>query len=141
MRQFAGAFVAALALTLGLAGMAGAQSDFGEDGIDRNCADFPELNAAQGYFESDGGSADRNIDNLDFDGDGNACETGDERVLAGRDDDGQTNDDEDETEDTGSLPNTGAGSMAGKEAGTLMFALLGASAAFALAGIRSIRRA
>ncbi len=142
MRQLTFAFVAALALTLGVVGVAGAQTDLGNDGVDMNCADFPELNAAQGYFESDGGSADRNVDNLDFDGDGNACEPGDERVLAGRDDD-QTGDEDDEedTDDTGTLPNTGAGATAGQAANGLVLALLGASVACGAAVIGRKRQA
>lgn len=141
MRRLVLALAAVVALTLGLAGTAGAQTDLGNDGVDMNCADFPELNAAQGYFLSDGGSADRNVDNLDFDGDGNACETGDERVLAGRDTDEQTDDGEDENGETGTLPNTGAGVMAGKETGSLVLVLLGISVLFGVVGIRSVRRA
>ncbi len=143
MRRFSLAFVAALALTLGVTGLAGAQTDLGNDGVDLNCADFPELNAAQGYFEGDGGSADRNVDNLDFDGDGNVCEPGDERVLARRDTDEQTGDDDDEedTEDTGTLPNTGSGVTTGQAASGLLLALLGVSTACALASLGMRRQA
>jgi hypothetical protein len=54
------------------------EADLGNDGVDMNCADFGELNAAQLYFEGDGGSAERNVDNMDADRDGSACEAGDD---------------------------------------------------------------
>jgi hypothetical protein len=47
--------------------------DLGNDGVDMNCEDFPERNAAEGYFAHDGGSAERNVDGLDPDGDGVPC--------------------------------------------------------------------
>ena len=43
-------------------------------GDDRDCADFNNQEEAQDYFESQGGDADNNVDNLDADGDGIACE-------------------------------------------------------------------
>ena len=70
--------VCGLVLVLGLAATAGAQADLGNDGVDMDCADFVELNAAQGYFVGDGGSAARNVDNLDADRDGAACESSDQ---------------------------------------------------------------
>jgi quercetin dioxygenase-like cupin family protein len=54
------------------------EADLGNDGVDMNCGDFGELNAAQLYFTGDGGSADRNVDNMDADRDGAACEAGDD---------------------------------------------------------------
>ncbi len=77
-----GALFAALALVLPLvpAGPAAAQIDLGNDGVDRDCADFFELNAAQAYFETDGGGAERNVDNLDPTGDGRACEGADQAI-------------------------------------------------------------
>ena len=65
--------VLALVPVLALAGRGAAQADLGNDGVDLDCADFPELNAAQGYFEGDGGAPGRNVDNLDPTGDGLAC--------------------------------------------------------------------
>ena len=56
-------------------------ADLGNDGIDMNCDDFVELNAAQGYFTGDGGSPERNVDNMDADRDGAACEAGDDGDL------------------------------------------------------------
>ena len=53
-------------------------ADLGNDGVDMDCADFGELNAARAYFATDGGSAARNVDNLDADRDGLACEPGDD---------------------------------------------------------------
>lgn len=47
--------------------------DLGNDGTDMSCEGFPEFNAANGYFLHDGGSAERNVDNVDPDGDGIPC--------------------------------------------------------------------
>ncbi len=58
--------------------------DLGNDGVDMNCADFAELNAAQAYFVTDGGSPARNVDNLDADRDGAACEPGDDGDVTER---------------------------------------------------------
>lgn len=41
---------------------------------DRGCDDFASQEEAQAYFESQGGSPDNNVDGLDTDGDGIACE-------------------------------------------------------------------
>lgn len=49
-------------------------TDLGNDGIDTNCSDFVDQAQAQQYFTSDGGSVDRNVDGLDPDRDGIACE-------------------------------------------------------------------
>ncbi len=68
----------ALAALLFTVGPAGAQEiDLGNDGIDLDCEDFPERNAAEGYFAYDGGSADRNVDGLDTNGDGIPCNEAD----------------------------------------------------------------
>jgi hypothetical protein len=48
----------------------------GADGEDRDCADFASQAEAQGYFEDDGGSMDVNIDHLDPNHNGIACERG-----------------------------------------------------------------
>lgn len=48
----------------------------GEDEIDMDCADFDTRSAAQRYFEEDGGSAEKNIDHLDPNHNGLACEHG-----------------------------------------------------------------
>ena len=69
-----------LALLLALGSSTAAQIDLGIDGIDQDCADFFELNAAQAYFATDGGSATRNVDNLDPSGDGRACEAADQAI-------------------------------------------------------------
>lgn len=44
------------------------------DNIDKDCADFGSHQEAQDYFESQGGSPSNNVDRLDRDGDGLACE-------------------------------------------------------------------
>lgn len=41
---------------------------------DKNCPDFSTWNEAQTYFEQKGGSPTNNVDDLDRDGDGLACE-------------------------------------------------------------------
>ncbi|MED4205452.1 LPXTG cell wall anchor domain-containing protein [Neobacillus mesonae] len=41
---------------------------------DKNCPDFSTWNEAQTYFEQNGGSPTNNVDDLDRDGDGLACE-------------------------------------------------------------------
>ena len=79
---------ASLALPLALAGPATAQADLGNDGVDRDCADFFELNAAQAYFDTDGGSAARNVDNLDPTRDGLACRAEDQAIEDTGDGDG-----------------------------------------------------
>lgn len=48
----------------------------GQDGIDRDCSDFPTQGEAQQYFVLDGGSAQMNVDHLDPNHNGVACEPG-----------------------------------------------------------------
>jgi hypothetical protein len=48
----------------------------GADGIDFDCADFDSQGAAQQYFVLDGGSARNNVDHLDANHNGVACEPG-----------------------------------------------------------------
>jgi len=100
-----------LMLTVGTAPVSAQEEDLGNDGIDQDCADFPERNAVEGYFSHDGGSADRNVDGLDPDGNGVPC---DEADYDGAEDD----------EVTG-LPVTGAGAPGSTGVGILPV-LLGA---------------
>lgn len=44
------------------------------DSIDYDCKDFDSHQKAQDYFVSQGGSPSNNVDRLDRDGDGLACE-------------------------------------------------------------------
>lgn len=44
-----------------------------DDGIDKDCSDFSTQAEAQRYFESQGGSPTNNVDRLDANGDGIAC--------------------------------------------------------------------
>lgn len=44
------------------------------DDEDRSCEDFTSQEEAQEYFTDQGGDATHNVDNLDADGDGQACE-------------------------------------------------------------------
>ena len=136
MRRTLIAMATALVLLLGLTMSVGAQADLGNDGVDMDCADFPEQNAAQGYFESDGGSADRNVDRLDPGGDGIACEASDQ--LAEDTSDGDTGNDDDGDIDTS--PTTGTGPMAGSDAPGMILLLAG-SAVCTLTGLRLARRA
>lgn len=48
----------------------------GHDGVDRDCADFGSEGESQQYFVLDGGSAQLNIDHLDPNHNGVACEAG-----------------------------------------------------------------
>jgi hypothetical protein len=52
------------------------RAPLGKDGEDRDCADFSNQSRAQRYFEEDGGSAAKNIDRLDPNHTGIACEHG-----------------------------------------------------------------
>jgi Excalibur calcium-binding domain len=54
----------------------GANGSNGEDGIDKDCNDFRHQAEAQRYFEADGGSANENVDRLDPNHNGIACEHG-----------------------------------------------------------------
>jgi hypothetical protein len=52
------------------------RAPLGKDGEDRDCADFGSQSRAQRYFEDDGGSAAKNVDRLDPNHNGIACEHG-----------------------------------------------------------------
>lgn len=67
----AGAFLGGLlaAAVISLGGPVGSAS-----AADRDCADFPNRSAAQTYFDGKGGSPTNNVDRLDADHDGRACE-------------------------------------------------------------------
>ncbi len=47
----------------------------GDDGVDKDCSDFSSQHEAQSYFQSQGGSATNDVDKLDGNGDGEACES------------------------------------------------------------------
>jgi hypothetical protein len=55
---------------------AGQGGTYGQDGIDHDCADFDSQGAAQQYFVLEGGSARNNVDHLDPNHNGVACEPG-----------------------------------------------------------------
>jgi hypothetical protein len=74
--------IAALVLALSAAPAALAQD------ADKDCADFRSQAEAQAYFEANGGSPTNNVDNLDADHDGQACEAFD--YGGGGGDDGGT---------------------------------------------------
>jgi hypothetical protein len=50
---------------------------------DKDCADFSSQAEAQTYFEANGGSPTNNVDNLDADHDGQACEDFDYGATGG----------------------------------------------------------
>jgi hypothetical protein len=54
----------------------GGDDSAGKDGVDFDCADFGSQAAAQRYFEADGGSVRKNVDHLDPNHNGEACEGG-----------------------------------------------------------------
>ena len=68
MRRMTFLLIAGLVLALSAAPAALAQD------ADKDCADFGSQAEAQAYFEANGGSPTNNIDNLDADHDGQACE-------------------------------------------------------------------
>ena len=82
MRRMTFLLIAALVLALGAAPAALAQD------ADKDCADFGSQAEAQAYFEANGGSPTNNVDNLDADHDGQACEAFD--YGGGGGDDGGT---------------------------------------------------
>lgn len=55
---------------------AGERGINGHDGQDTDCADFATQEDAHAYFEEDGGSRKRNVDHLDPNHNGIACEVG-----------------------------------------------------------------
>jgi hypothetical protein len=67
MRRMAFLLITASLLALSAAPAALAQAD-------KDCADFSSQAEAQAYFEANGGSPTNNVDNLDADHDGQACE-------------------------------------------------------------------
>jgi Excalibur calcium-binding domain len=69
MRRMAFLLIAALVLALSATPAALAQD------ADKDCADFASQAEAQAYFEANGGSPTNNVDNLDADHDGQACES------------------------------------------------------------------
>lgn len=109
--------------------------DLGNDGIDLSCDAFPERNAADGYFAHHGRSADRNVDNLDPDGDGVPCNEATEEPRV----DGPNPVNDSAGNDSGpvtTLPDTGAGRAsadsdpAGPMALVAIMATIGGAVAF-----------
>lgn len=84
MRRMTFLLIAVLVLALSAAPAALAQD------ADKDCADFGSQAEAQAYFEANGGSPTNNVDNLDADHDGQACEAFDYGGGGGGDDDGST---------------------------------------------------
>ena len=93
MRRMAFLLTTALVLALSAAPAALAQAD-------KDCADFSSQAEAQAYFEAHGGSPTNNVDNLDADHDGQACEAFDYGGGGGTGGGGTSGDD-------GNLPFTG----------------------------------
>jgi hypothetical protein len=77
MRRMTFLLITALVLALSAAPAALAQDR------DKDCADFSSQAEAQTYFEANGGSPTNNVDNLDADHDGQACEDFDYGATGG----------------------------------------------------------
>ena len=138
--RFAVSLVAILALvfSVGLGSASAQEPDLGNDGIDQDCDDFPERNAVEGYFAHDGGSAERNVDGLDPDGNGIPCDEpgydGEEPEDNGEEPADDTDDEPAEDDEGGAvtnLPTTGAGTA--NQAGTDVALVLTASGLFIVA--------
>lgn len=150
MRRLILALIATLALMTGLTVSASAQADLGNDGVDTNCNNnfFTSTEQAREYFANDGGSIDRNVDDLDRDRDGTACDAGIDDVggdgsqfPGGGTDDGAADDgtDDDGSDDgeTSELPDTGVGTMSnGSDSMLLVTALSGVAALLGVAALR-----
>ncbi len=154
LRTLSGLLIA-FALVFGFAASAGAQ-DLGNDGVDMDCDDFGgDSAAAQAYFVGDGGSADRNVDDLDRDRDGGACDnpgggggstdgggtsggdTGGGTTTGGPTSGGSTSGGS--TSGGTTLPSTGAGVTRSGGPSSLAFGLLVAASIFGAAGVRARR--
>jgi Excalibur calcium-binding domain len=101
MRRMTFLLIAALVLALSAAPAALAQD------ADKDCADFGSQAEAQAYFEANGGSPTNNVDNLDADHDGQACEAFDYGGGGGGDDGTGGGGDDGTGGGTGDLPFTG----------------------------------
>jgi len=78
---------------------------------DRNCDDFDSHAQAQAFFERHGGSESANVDGLDGDSDGQACEDYEYSGGGGGGNDPGDDDDDntppaDDGDDTGGMPDT-----------------------------------
>ncbi len=168
MRRMIFALFTTTFLIIGMTLTAGAQADRGNDGIDTDCNNnfFTSTAQAREYFANDGGSATRNVDDLDRNNDGIACNSGIEDVGGngsqfpggGGSDDGDTGSDDggdtgsgDDGGDTGSgddggetaeLPSTGVGTTAnGTDSMLLVTALSGIAALLGFTALRARNQA
>jgi hypothetical protein len=123
MRRMAFLLIAALVLAMLAAPAALAQ------GADKDCADFSSQAEAQAYFEAHGGSPTNNVDNLDADHDGQACEAFDYGGGGGGTGGGGTG-----GGGTGTLANTGPKNKTLLPAGTALLV-----AGLALVGVTRYR--
>lgn len=80
-----------LALVFGFSTNATFAANLGNDGVDKDCDDFTSQKEAQKYFEGDGGSKSNNVDRLDRNRNGIACE--DYKYSGGSDDKGDSDTD------------------------------------------------
>lgn len=169
MRRTFLAVFSAVFLLLGLTLTASAQADLGNDGVDTDCNNnfFTSTEQARAYFADDGGSIDRNVDDLDRDRDGTACDAGitdvggngsqfpgggsDDGTDDGSDD-GASDDGTDDGSDDGAsvdgsddgetseLPDTGTGPAIDASVSTSVLMLATIAVFLALAGLRIARR-
>lgn len=122
LRRLTVSLFSAAALALLVAGPAAAE--------DLDCPDFPTQGAAQEYFDSRGGSPTNNVDNLDADHDGVACERNpgggggdaDGNGQAGAGEEGSSSGEGGSGAEDSELPFTGSGSssLLGGLAGLLL---------------------
>lgn len=98
---------------------------------DRDCGDFDSQQEAQDFFDENGGSPDNNVDRLDADGDGEACED----FSFSADDADDADDGDDEPAPRGGI-DTGLGGTAGERGrsvpGLMGLCLLAVSGALAV---------
>ena len=99
---------------------------------DRNCDDFGSHAQAQAFFDRHGGSRSDNVDGLDGDSDGRACE--DYEYSGGNGGGDRDNDDDDNTppaddeDDTGGMPDTSTPSDVAPILPLMLVGVFGASA-------------
>lgn len=133
MRRIALVCFTLCALTFGLTNSVAAQ--------DRDCPDFNgDGDAAQAYFEANGGSASNNFDGLDRDHDGTACDNLAHSGSTGDTGTDVTSPDSDDSDsgDAEALPSTGSGPASDADASAT--AILGASAVLLAGAAMFIRR-
>jgi hypothetical protein len=101
MRRTLAALGVAVLTTIGVTQAASA-ADYGFDGIDMDCSynDFDSVEEARAYWFNDGGSINRNVDDMDRDRDGTACDAGLSDTPSGDGSDDSSDDSVDDSDDS-----------------------------------------